>query len=67
MTLAEYFKQEDSPAAGSPTGLAMAELLKHHPKLTFDSARQMVNEIGASIYKPAELAKILSKRLARTA
>lgn len=47
-TLAEYFKRRDTPAAGSPTALAMIELLKLEPTITFEEARRLVNEIGAS-------------------
>jgi hypothetical protein len=43
-----YFKQRDTPAAGSPTGLAMVELIKLDRTITFEEARRLVNEYGAS-------------------
>lgn len=61
MTLEQYFQREDTPAAGSPTGLAMAALLKLRPELEFEDARRRVNEIGASLNSPTEVAKRAAK------
>jgi hypothetical protein len=47
-TIREYFQQRDTPAAGSPTGLAMIELLKLDSTITFEEARRLVNDYGAS-------------------
>jgi hypothetical protein len=46
--LEAWFKERNTPAAGSPVGLAMVELLKMDPTITFDEARRLVNEVGAS-------------------
>ena len=46
-TLAEYFSRRDTPSAGSPTGLAMVELLKLCPDISYEEARHLINEIGA--------------------
>ena len=61
MTLEQYFQREDTPAAGSPTGLAMAALLKLRPELEFENARRLVNEVGASIYSTNGCAKLAAK------
>lgn len=55
-TLAEYFKRRDTPEAGSPTGLAMVELLKLEPTITFEEARRLVNEVAASLAGPRVVA-----------
>jgi hypothetical protein len=47
-TLEEYFQHRNTPAAGSPVGLAMIELLKLDSTITFEEARRLVNEYGAS-------------------
>lgn len=57
MTIEQYFQREDTPAAGSPTGLAMMALLKLRPELEFEDARRLVNEVGASIYPTTRCAK----------
>jgi hypothetical protein len=46
--LAAYFNQPTTPAANSPTALAMIELLKLDSAITFEEARAMVNSVGAS-------------------
>lgn len=46
-TLDEYFARRDTPSKGSPTGLAMVELLKLCPDMSYEEARAMINEIGA--------------------
>lgn len=51
-----YFKQRNTPAAGSPTGLAMIELLKMDSTITFEEARRLVNEVGASFAGPKVVA-----------
>ena len=61
MTLEQYFQREDTPAAGSPTGLAMIALLKLRPELEFEDARRQVNEVGASIYSTNSCAKLAAK------
>jgi hypothetical protein len=63
MTIEQYFQREDTPGAGSPTGLAVVALLKLRPELEFEDARRLVNEIGASLNAPAEVAKRAEKLL----
>jgi hypothetical protein len=63
-TLEEYFQHRNTPAAGSPVGLAMVELLKMDSRITFEDARAMVNAVGiASGLGPKGAAKeALSRR-----
>ncbi len=66
-TLAEYFKRRDTPAAGSPTALAMVELLKLDSSITSEEARRLVNEFGASTTSPKHVAQCVMERLAKAA
>ena len=62
-----YFKERNTPAAGSPTGLAMVELLKLDSTITFEEARAAVNAIGASTNGQKEVAKNALARLTKAA
>lgn len=66
-TLEEYFQHRNTPAAGSPTGLAMVELLKIAPRLSFEEAWAAVNAIGASTNGQKEVAKNALARLTKAA
>ncbi len=56
-TIEQYFERPDTPMPKSPTGLAMVELVKLCPTITFEDARAAVNDIGASLAKsPKECA-----------
>jgi hypothetical protein len=67
-TIEQYFQQSDTPAAGSPTGLAMVELIKLDRTITFEEARRLVNEIGASTGRgPKTIAKDILDRLTKAA
>jgi hypothetical protein len=66
-TINQYFERRDTPASQSPTALAMRELLKLRPELSFEDARTLVNEIGPSVYGPARCAKLASRTIAKAA
>ncbi len=57
MSLEQYFQREDTPAAGSPTGRAIVALLALRPTISFDDARRLVNDVGASLYSTNGCAK----------
>ena len=64
VTIAEYLSQRNTPMPNSPTGRAMVELLAVAPNLTFEKARELVNQVGASMYSsPRECAKAAAKLL----
>lgn len=63
-----WFKERNTPAAGSPVGLAMIELLKLDSTITFQEVRAMVNSVGASMDSPKEVAKnALARNRVKTA
>jgi hypothetical protein len=66
-TIEQYFKRPDTPATQSPTAIAMRELLKLRPELSFEDARATVNRIGPSIYGPTECAKLASRAISKAA
>jgi hypothetical protein len=67
MELIEYFNQRNTPAAGSPTGLAMIELMKMDSTITVEEARAMVNSVGASLDGPKDVARTALARLTKAA
>jgi hypothetical protein len=66
-TLEEYFQHRNTPGAGSPTGLAMIELLKMDSTITFQEARRLVNEVGASTTGPKRVAQEVMARRSKLA
>jgi hypothetical protein len=67
-TITEYFQHRNTPAAGSPTGLAMVELLKMDSTITFEEARAMVNSVGQTgAQGPKAVAKEALARLTQAA
>jgi hypothetical protein len=65
--LEQYFNHRNTPAVGSPTGLAMVELLKLDATITFDEARRLVNEIGAGVYGSKRAAQEVMARRVKAA
>jgi hypothetical protein len=62
-----WFKERNTPAAGSPTGLAMIELLKMDATITLEEARALVNAVGASSNGPKAVAKEAFRRTIKAA
>jgi hypothetical protein len=62
-TIEQYFQRQDTPVEDSPTGRAMRELLKLKPNLPYEEARELVNDIGPSLYSPKGCAVLAARIL----
>lgn len=66
--LEQYFKQCGTPAARSPVGLAMIELIKMDRTIPYEDARATVNSVGMSSgVGPKAVAKEARARLTKAA